>query len=83
MEPSSTAMLDWMSASVNILLNFNDLTKCRAILQDHEAELAAFFGLHGDETKRILFVWKTYEQQMVEKLITVMEPGMFNVHSSE
>lgn len=82
MEPHAV-VLDWMIGCINAILSIDDLLRCQEMLEPHKNKILALWNVpsSGDDVRNfghsILFVWKTEREEVVDEVITVVEPGSY------
>lgn len=71
----------WLIDTISKLLDIDDSVCLRSFCEENGTDLLNFFDSIADEKMakyQVLFVWKTYQDKVVEENITVLEPiGIF------
>lgn len=69
----------WLSETISNLLGISDRKFADALLIEHNDQINGFFNENIDEfsesNNRLLFVWRTFYDKLVEEAITVLEEG--------
>lgn len=69
----------WLGQKIANLLGIYDLKYADNLIEEHQEEIRKFFDdyieKHEDINKRVMFVWRTFYDKLVEETITVLEEG--------
>lgn len=69
----------WLTETIRALFQITDGTCCAQFLAEHQLQLRNYFdhddGNAGDLTNQLLVIWQSFRDEIVNELITVLEPG--------
>lgn len=78
-QPESDCRYRWLSETISNLLGISERKFADALLIEHNDQINGFFNDDIDEfsesNNRLLFVWRTFYDKLVEEAITVLEEG--------
>lgn len=70
----------WLSQQIANLLGIYDTKYADDLIDEHQDEIRQFFDdtieKHEDLHKRVVFLWRTFYDKLVEETITVLEEGI-------
>lgn len=70
----------WLSQQIGNLLGIYDTKYSDDLIEEHQEEIRQFFDdtidKHEDLNKRVVFIWRTFYDKLVEETITVLEEGI-------
>lgn len=69
----------WLSETISKLLGISDRKFAENLLCDHSEKIRCYFddaiNDFADCNKRLLFIWRTFYDKLVEETISVLEEG--------
>lgn len=76
----------WLSQKIANLLGIYDTKYADTLIEEHQEEICQFFEghieKHEDINKRVVFIWRTFYDKLVEETITVLEEGKSEIIDS-
>lgn len=78
-QPQIDYRYQWLSDTISKLLGIPERKFADALLMEHNDQINSFFNDDIDEftecNKRLLFIWRTFYDKLVEETITALEEG--------